>query len=187
MKIKILVYLFLLPFCFVSSNFRSKSINLVDHKLLKGSSDEDFDYKLCKIILEEGVKNQVYSFSRNKKNDFLEHRITYVGDLICKKFTKIKVVSIETHAGTQIDIIRQHQCLYLFDRNNKALGVYYIGHEVYKPFRIIKSTLIVAHRYNDCHVKTKINFYDSIPSFLYIHCTEKGGDIYNFSKLESKK
>jgi hypothetical protein len=187
MKIKILVYLFLLPFCFVSSNFRSKSINLVDHKLLKGSSDEDFEYKLCKTILEEGVKNQLYSFAINRKDDFQEYRITYVGDLFCKKFGKIKVVSFIWQAGKGRAIRREHQSLNLFNKKNNIFGSYYLGNGGYKPFRIVKNTLIIAQHEDDCNLKTKINFYDSIPSFLYIRCTEKGGDIYNFSKIESKK
>jgi hypothetical protein len=150
--------------------------------MVESESNEDNKSKLCHIVLDEDDKGQIFLFSRPKENDFLEYKITYIGKLYSKNYGLIKLLSFVSLSGREKDLIRQYQVLYLFDDNDKSIGCYYLGDFYYEPFIIRNDSLIISNYNNMCNMSSKISFHDSSPSFLFIPCSNKGGDIYNFSK-----
>lgn len=173
----LLLYFGLLTVCLgCNRSSKLKTNKVVDY--LK----EDIESKLSHIVLEEDDKGQVFLFSRPKENDFLEYKITYIGKLYSKNYGLIKLLSFVTLSGTEKDLIRQNQVLDLYDESNKIIGGYYLGNNYYEPFIIRNDSLIISNYNTTCNLPTSISFHDSIPSFVFIHCTNNGGDIYNFSK-----
>jgi hypothetical protein len=145
-----------------------------------GKINRDFADKVQELVLSENKIGQEYFFKVILKNEVLEYRVTYLGDIINKRGDTLKFLTSIIYSGLYEDSKRANSKLFVYDGNNEKKGFYYIGGALDIPSGIENGNLVFAFNNERCNQTTRISFIDSIPSEIFIGCTESGGDLYEF-------
>ena len=140
----------------------------------KKEDSNTFLEKFKIIILEEKKMNQDYIFKIDNSKETLEYSITYLGDLNNLNY---KVIYTSILSGNKISP-HFNSYISIYSQDLKDIGSYYIGSND-KP-KLFNDSLIIKG-VADWNQITKISLKDSIPKQIFINCTEKGGDIYQFT------
>ena len=144
-------------------------------------SKDDYYDKCRKIVLSENKIGQEYFFKLTKK-EIDEFTLTYLGNIKTKKGDTLKFLNAVNYFGNYEDTKHANGLVYIYNAQNKIIGNYYVGGALGIPTKIEGSNLIFSYDDENCNQKTAINFLDSIPKQIFINCTEKGGDLYSFTK-----
>lgn len=142
----------------------------------------DFEDKCKQLVLSENKVGQEYFFKVLSKKEVLEYYITYLGALENKSIGQIKFLNSVICTGMYEDSKRASGSVILYNSNNDFLGMYQIGGASAVPSKIENTNLIFSYNDESCNQTTSISFKDSIPQQIFINCTEKGGDLYSFTK-----
>jgi hypothetical protein len=154
--------------------------NNPNKKLIK----KDFLDKIQELVLSENKIDQEYFFKVMLKNKVLEYRITYIGNVINTQKDSLKFVTTNIYSGNYEDSKGGDAIIWIYNSNNQKMGYYYIGGAIKTPLKIIKNNLFLPIQNTNCNQTTTISFKDSIPKEIFINCTEKGGDLYNFRLVD---
>ena len=141
----------------------------------------DYHDKCRLLVLEENNINQVYEFSR-KGNEIDELKVILLGKIKTSEGDTLKIVNSINYFGIVSDNKRGNGELYIYSSKNEKIGYYSFGSADLIPKEIMKTNVIFDYDNNTCNEKTIIDFKDSIPSKIFINCTSKGGDLYDFKK-----
>lgn len=144
-------------------------------------TNDDYNEKCRKLILNENKIGQEYTFKITQK-EVDEFKLTYLGNLNTQKGDTLKVVNEINYFGLYETSKRANSSVFIYNSQNKKIGVYYLGGELDLPTKIENSTLIFDYNNESCNQTTAINFKDSIPSRIFIKCKGDKGDIYIFTK-----
>jgi hypothetical protein len=142
----------------------------------------DFYEKCRQLVLSENTIEQKYIFTIQKE-ELDELHVTYLGYIITKNKDTLKIVNSINYVGLYKESPRAHGAFFLYQKN-RLLGKFYVGGALEVPSRIEQNNLVFDYHNEWCNQKTVIDLSDSIPTQLFINCTETGGDLYNFSKCQ---
>lgn len=165
------LFLALIIILFTSCN---SDKNLVSNPL-------DFHDKCRLLVLEENETNRVYEFSKNG-DEIDQLRISYLGKIKTSKGDTLKIVNSIYYFGIVADSKRGNGELHIYSSKNEKIGYYSFGSVDLVPKKIIKTNVFFDYNNNTCDEETIVDFKDSIPSKIFINCTSKGGDFYDFKK-----
>ncbi|MDN3692621.1 hypothetical protein QWZ06_10195 [Chryseobacterium tructae] len=141
-------------------------------------SIDDFYEKCRKLTLSENKIGQEYQFSLiGGKID--EIHVKYLGNIITSKHDTLKIVNSQNLFGLSEQSKRGNGSVYIYDTQNKLIGIYFLGDYWGVPSKIEGQDLVFSYKNDFCNQTTKISLKDSIPKQIFIKCTKEGGDIYN--------
>lgn len=146
---------------------------------------KDFSVRIEELIIDENKIGQEYFLKQSLAKGILEYKITYLGNVSCSKEGNLDFVYRTTYSGLYDDSKRANSIIVIY-KNKLRFGHYYLG----GGFEIIPVILNneLTTKYNDefCNLTTHINFEDSIPQKIFIHCKDENGnlfgDIYKFER-----
>lgn len=147
----------------------------------KVTTNDDYYEKCRKLVLSENKIGQEYFFKLTKK-EIDEFTLTYLGSIKTVKGDTLKFLNAVNFFGQYEDSKRANGAVFIYDNQNKKIGAYYVGGASGVPQKTEGTNLVFSYNDESCNQTTAINFKDSIPQQIFITCTEKGGDLYSFSK-----
>ena len=142
--------------------------------------NDDFYEKCRKIVLSENKIHQEYFF-KVAKNEINEFKLTYLGNIKTAEGDTLRFINAINYFGIYEDSKRANSKVFIYNTQNKRIGFYHLGGALDVPTKIEGSDLIFSYENESCNQTTAISFLDSIPSQIFINCTEKGGDLYTFT------
>jgi hypothetical protein len=116
------------------------------------------------------------------KNGVLEYSTIYLGNIINSKNDTLKFITTNVFNGNYEGSKSGDGIISIYSSKNQRIGYYYIGGAIKKPFKILNNSLYLPSQDSTCNQATTLIFKDSIPNKIFINCTEKGGDLYNFEE-----
>lgn len=134
------------------------------------------------LALNENVIGLEYIIKKALKDEIEEYHVKYLGKIKKSNGSCLKFITNVLYCGKNTDSPHANAALYVYNDKNIELGYYSLGPIWSLPSKIVANNLVFDYSDSYCNQKTIINFQDSIPSQIYIKCTEKGGDIYVFNK-----
>jgi hypothetical protein len=141
---------------------------------------DDF-YERCRLlVLSENQPGKTYFFSGNS-SEIDEISITYLGTIITRERDTLKIVNSVSFSGLLADSRRGSGNVFLYGSLNKRIGFYYVGSAKKVPSKLGEGTLVFDHSGEGCDKSTIVSLRDSIPKYIFINCTEEGGDLYSFT------
>ncbi|VXC03096.1 conserved hypothetical protein [Flavobacterium sp. 9AF] len=144
---------------------------------------KDFLEKIQELVLSEDKIGQEYLFRILLENQFIEYKISYIGQIENNQKGKIKFLFLTTFSGLNEDSKRANSRLIIYkSSNNDKIGYYYLGGIYKDSIEISDNTLILPKSGENCNLTTEISFKDSIPDEIFINCTKSGGDFYKFER-----
>jgi hypothetical protein len=167
--IGVFLYFFILSSC---DNLKSTE---------KEKTDDDYYEKCRKLVLSENKVGQEYIFKINGKS-IDEINIIYLGNIKTNSGRVLKFIRTVNYMGLYEDSRRANGQVFIYDKENKRLGFYYVGGSLDVPSKIAGSDLIFSYNNEQCNQTTSISFIDSIPKQIFLACTEEGGNLYTFEK-----
>ena len=147
-----------------------------DNKVIQ----KDFSDKIQELVLSENKIGQEYFFKILLRDQVLEYKIVYLGDIENNKEGNLKFIVSTIYSGNYEDSKRANSRVFIYTKNNDKKGYYYIGGVLKAPLEIKESDLYLPIQNSNCDESTMISFKDSIPKEIFINCTKAGGDFYNF-------
>lgn len=139
----------------------------------------DYHEKCRLLVLEENNEKQIYQFVKNS-NSIDELKVTLLGKIKTSKGDTLKIINSIKYFGIIADTKRANGELYIYNSKNIKIGHYTFGSADLVPKRITETNIVFDYDNNICNEKTTINFKDSIPSKIFINCSSKVGDLYDF-------
>lgn len=140
----------------------------------------DYEERCRIIVLEENIPNQEFEFSISGK-EINQKSLTYLGNIITNKSDTLKILNQKNYFGLYEDSKRGNGSVYIYDTKNNQIGFYYLGSAFSVPNKIEnKKDLVFDYKNEICNETTKISLKDSIPKKIFVKCSSKGGDLYNF-------
>lgn len=140
--------------------------------------------KYQKEVLTDNKPSKEYFFKTVPSEGYLEYSIVYLGKTTTAKRTPLKFLNCITYSGLLKDSRRANSSICIFNENDELLGYYQVGPIWSLPKALDGSNLVFDYNDEYCNQRTLISYSDSIPNNIFILCTEKGGDVYNFSTGE---
>lgn len=141
---------------------------------------DDYYEKCRKLVLTENKIGQEYFFKLTQK-EVDEFEITYIGSLKTAKGDTLKFINYINYFGLYEDSKRANGAVFIYDTQNKRIGLYHLGGAYDVPTKIEGSNLIFSYENENCNQTTSISFLDSIPQKIFINCTKNGGDFYSLT------
>lgn len=140
--------------------------------------------KIFEWVLRKNEINRVYDFIIKQDKNILEYIVANIGEI---KIKNKAVLFFATTILTNGLSPRATSRLFLVDKSKKEkIGYYYCGGDFQFLPKIQNDSLIFRLDDGTCNQSTTINFKDSIPQNIFIHCKEiewqMYGDIYKFEK-----
>jgi hypothetical protein len=172
MYMKVTISSFLIVFICYGCNNKDKPIRQVK---------DDYYEKCRKLVLSEDEIGQEYFFKINGKS-IDDANISYLGTITTKSGKVLKFIKEINYSGAYENSKHGNGQVFIYDKENKKLGVYYVGGSSDVPFKIEGSNLIFSYNNERCDETTVISFQDSIPKQIFVACTKEGGDLYTFTK-----
>ncbi|PZP50004.1 MAG: hypothetical protein DI598_06605 [Pseudopedobacter saltans] len=145
-------------------------------------SDIDYYERCRKLVLEENEIGRKFLFSR-MVDGIDEVHVTFLGVINIKRIGNVKVLNVVNYSGQNEGSRRGNGKMFLYNSENKELGLYYLGGASDVPTRLDNKNIIFDKRDN-CNETTVVNFSDSIPRNIFVKCTSSGGDFYSFTVKE---
>lgn len=146
------------------------------------NKNDDFYEKCRKLTLSENKIGQEYQFSLiGKKLDQIH--VKYLGNIITSENDTLKIVNSQNLFGLSEESKRGNGSVYIYNAQNKFIGVYFLGDYWGVPLKIEGQNLVFSYKNEFCNQTTKISLKDSIPKQIFIQCTKDGGDIYNLETV----
>lgn len=150
-------------------------------KLIKKPLEKDDYYEKCrKLVLTENKIGLDYFFKLPKK-EVDEFTITYLGTLKTAKGDTLKFINYIYFFGLYEDSKKANSSVFIYDAQNKRIGLYHLGGALDVPTKIEGSYLIFSYDNENCNQTTAISFLDSIPQKIFINCTKNVGDLYSLT------
>ena len=118
---------------------------------------------------------------RLDEGDLWKIDMYYLGEL---SSSKLKVLFESAVYGYSQYSPHGRQKLLIYNNQNKLLGHYRMS--MMEIPEIVSGDSIRFNSSSDCNIITTLSFKDIIPSEIFVRCTEKGGDIYSFDKIENR-
>jgi hypothetical protein len=143
-------------------------------------SNDDFYEKCRKLVLSENQQGQEYFFSK-KVQGADEISITYLGNVITAKKDTLRILNSVNYSGQLADTKHGSGNVFIYDVRNTRIGFYYVGAAWAVASGVRDGNLIFSYSNEQCNQSTTISLKDSIPKQIFINCTDKGGDLYNFT------
>lgn len=184
MKRKYSFIFYLLLLCACTNNIANKKDCTSNTKKVvidENKDNKEFSDKIQELILSENNIGIEYFFKVMLKNEVLEYRITYLGNISSSKGL-LKFLNSTVYSGLYEDSKRANSRVFLYDSTNNKMGYYYVGGAFDVPSKIQGTDLIFSFNNDECNKTTPISFKDSIPKEIFINCTEKGGNFHKFEK-----
>lgn len=144
--------------------------------------DKTFPQKVNDLVLSEVGIGQGFIVKRIFDGDVLECSATYLGNIKTNKGEVLKILNNIIYTGSLEDSKHANASINIYSSDNKYIGTYVVGPTWFLPNKIEGSSLVFDYNNRSCNQKTLINLSDSIPESIFVNCTEKGGDFYNFKK-----
>lgn len=148
---------------------------------VKPVNKDDYYEKCRKLVVSENIIGQEFIFNKSGKTiDKLN--ILYLGIIKTAQGDTLKFLNSVNYCGQYEDARKAKGAVFIYDNQNQKIGAYYLGGALDVPQKIEGTNLIFSYNGESCSQTTIINFKDSIPQQIFINCTDKGGDLYSFSK-----
>lgn len=150
---------------------------------VKTQLNKDFPEKCRELVLKENAIGEKYIFkvTGNSVNEF---DVTYLGHINTIEHDNLHILNVSSYFGNQEDSKRGTGLLYIYNDKYENLGYYNLGNVSALPSYIKNNLIVFDYNNEDCDGRTEISLVDSIPSEIFVNCSDKGGDIYVFTKLE---
>lgn len=146
--------------------------------------NDDFYEKCRKLTLSENKIGQEYQFSLVGK-EIDEIHIKYLGNIITSKHDTLRIVNSQNLFGLSKESKKGNGSVYIYDTQNKLIGIYFLGDYWGVPSKIEGQNLVFSYKNDFCNQTTRISLGDSIPKQIFIQCTKEGGDIYNLEMAQN--
>jgi hypothetical protein len=146
---------------------------------------KDFSSKLEDLVFEEKNSGTEFFLKILEKKGVLEYKITYLGNIKNSEGHNLDFLYSTVYTGNYEDSKRAGSIIVLY-LDNKRYGAYQLGGGFNKNPTILENEMVIGYNDSDCDQITHINFKDSIPKEIFVHCKEENGqmfgDIFNFSE-----
>lgn len=136
----------------------------------------DFLYKQRLIVLKKNKPGFEMIFRKKTKEYVFKQRVTYLGNITTSNGVVLKFVSSVNYTYYS-DNIRCFSQLRIYNSNNYEIGAYFFFcYEAISSY-IEKSNVVLTNPTPNCNVKSRIDFYNGIPSMISVHCAEINNEL----------
>lgn len=132
-----------------------------------------------KQVLRKNIIGKEFIYKYGDKN---EVKLKYIGEIKSKGGKVYKFLNSIHVSGLYDNALRASCRILIYNEKNLYLGHYFVGSLWYLPEKVADNKMIFPLRKANCNQKTEISFDNGIPKELYVQCTEKGGDVFVFSR-----
>lgn len=145
----------------------------------------DFDERCRILALQDNEPGQQYAIHR-EENEVHDVRIHYLGNVKTNGDSTIKFVSQIRYFGIAKNSPRANGSIHLYNEQNCPIGFYNVGGVDDVPKRLAGKSLIFDYTKGDCNQTTAISFADSIPTQMFVNCTNHGGSLWKLERSAAK-
>lgn len=130
-----------------------------------------------------GKVGQEYAYDLTGIDICNKSRIKYLGIVEISNKQKYKILTTFHVFRTSNDNCHGASAIEIYTIENKIVGKYHLGMPDDLPDELKSNRLIYLTNSAECNMRKErsIDFSHGLPKWIYIKCSEKGGDKYNFS------
>lgn len=143
----------------------------------------DFNIGFEELVLNGKQKGIEHYVKIDIPKEILEYKTIYIGRIENSKNEQLDFIYTTVFSGLYQDSKRANAKIVIYENGNR-LGHYYVGGGFKKIALISENEIIVSYCDDNCNQSTRINFRDSIPRKIFIHCRKENGkmfgDLYSF-------
>ena len=137
-------------------------------------------YEKCRLLtLSEDKIGVEFLFSR-KLETVDEVIVVYLGNVVTSTRDTLKIVNAINFTGYTPETKKGEGAVYIYSEQHKLLGYYFVGANWSLPSAVNADSLVFSYDNEFCNQRTAISLRDSIPSKIFVNCTDSGGDLYTF-------
>jgi hypothetical protein len=151
------------------------------------SEMKDTGYDPVKNYLRSIISNDdnvgIKKFSSFSDSTIYEVEALYLGQMKQTGGESYKIMNVTYYTGILEDAKRARGEILVYNYENDLIGRYGVGGITRLPTEIKGEEVLWFYPKGKCTEKTNINFSKGPPDKIYIKCTSKGGDLFDFEKI----